>query len=57
MYVYNEIKYICDRSTFSGGGTGTLDELADSHTMLAIYPTCAICYRRVVIHASLDTRF
>ena len=39
------------------GGTGTLDRLADSHTMLAIYPTHAICYQRVVIHASLDTRF
>ena len=40
-----------------GDGTGTLDELADSHTRLAIYPTLAICYQRVVIHASLNTRF
>ena len=29
------------------GGTGTLDELADSHTMLAIYATCTICYQRL----------
>ena len=40
-----------------GGGTGTLDKLAGSHTRLAIYPTLAIHYQRVVIHASLDTRF
>ena len=40
-----------------GGGTGTLDKQADSHTLLAIYPAHAICYQRVVIHASLDTRF
>ena len=33
------------------------DKLAGSHTRLAICPTLAICYRRVVIHASLDTRF
>ena len=39
------------------GDTGTLDKLAGSHTRLAIYPTLAICYQRVVIHASLDTRF
>ena len=39
------------------GGTGTLDKLADSYTMLAIYPACAICYQRVVIRASLNTRF
>ena len=39
------------------GGTGTLVRLVDSHTMLVIYPTHAICYRRVVICASLDTRF
>ena len=25
------------------GGTGTLDELAGSHTRLAIYPVLAIC--------------
>ena len=31
-----------DRSM--GGGTGTLDELAGSHTRLAIYSTLAICY-------------
>ena len=34
-----------------GGGTGTLDELAGSHTRLAIYPALAIHYQRVVIHA------
>ena len=27
-----------------GVGTGTLDELAGSHTRLAIYPALAICY-------------
>ena len=40
-----------------GFGTGTLDELAGSQTRLAIYPTLAICYQRVVIHALLDTGF
>ena len=39
------------------GCTGTLDELPGSHNRLAIYPTLAICYQRVVIHALLDTRF
>ena len=34
-----------------GGGTGTLDKLAGSHTRLVIYPTLTICYRRVVICA------
>ena len=37
--------------------TGTQDELVGSNTKLAIYPTCAICCKRVVIHASLNTRF
>ena len=37
--------------------TGTLDELAGSHTRLAIYPTLTIHYRSVVIHALLNTRF
>ena len=46
----------CDIFTL-GVGTGTLDELACSHTRLAIYPALTICYQRVVIHASLDTRF
>ena len=32
-----------------GVGTGTLDELAGSHTRLAIYPILAIHYQRVVI--------
>ena len=41
---------VCDSSTL-GVGTGTLDELAGSHTRLAIYPTLPICYQRVVIHA------
>ena len=27
-----------------GGDTGTLDELAGSHTRLVIYPTLTICY-------------
>ena len=40
-----------------GDGTGTLDELAGSHTRLAIYLTLTICYQRVVIYALLDTRF
>ena len=40
-----------------GVGTGTLDELAGSHTRLAIYPALAICYQRVVICALLNTRF
>ena len=34
-----------------------LDGLAGSHTRLAVYPTLAIHYQRVVIHASLNTRF
>ena len=42
--------------TVPWGGTGMLDGLAGSHTRLAIYPTLAICYQRVVIHALLDTR-
>ena len=40
-----------------GGCTGTIDGLVGSHTRLAIYPTLAICCQRVVIHASLNTRF
>ena len=32
----------CDRSM--GDGTGTLDELAGSHTRLAIYPALVIDY-------------
>ena len=47
----------CESHSTFGGGTGTLDELAGSHTRLAIYPTIAICYQRVVIHALLNTRF
>ena len=34
-----------------------LDGLAGSHTKLVIYPTLALCYQRVVIHALLNTRF
>ena len=49
------VLYICDSSL--GVGTGTLDGLVGSHTRLVIYPTLAICYQRVVIHALLDTRF
>ena len=45
-----------DRSHYEGG-TGTLDRLVDSHTMLAIHPALAICYQRVVICALLNTRF
>ena len=40
-----------------GDGTGTLDGLVGSHTRLAIYPALAICCQRVVIRASLNTRF
>ena len=40
-----------------GFGTGTLDELVGSHTRVVIYPTLTICNHRVVICASLDTRF
>ena len=47
---------VCDSSTY-GVGTGTLDELAGSHTRLVIYPTLEICYQRVVTHTSLNTRF
>ena len=39
------------------GCTGTLDGLVGSHTRLAIYPALTICYQRVVICASLNTRF
>ena len=56
IYIYVCV-CVCDRSTFSGSGTGTLDRLADSHTLLALYPAHAIRYQRVVIHALLDTRF
>ena len=34
-----------------------LDGLAGSYTRLATYPALTICYRRVVICASLNTRF
>ena len=34
----------CDRCSTLGVGTGTLDELAGSHTRLAIYPAQMICY-------------
>ena len=47
---------VCDGSTL-GVGTGMLDELAGSHTRLAIYPALAIHYQRIVIHALLDTKF
>ena len=47
---------VCDRSTL-GGGTGTLDKLAGSHTRLVIYPILAIHYQKVMICALLDTRF
>ena len=47
---------VCDGPTL-GVGTGTLDELAGSHTRLAIYPALTICYPRVVVCASLNTRF
>ena len=43
--------------TVPWGGTGMLDGLAGSHTRLAIYLALAICYQRVVIHASANTRF
>ena len=34
----------CDSGSTLRVGTGTLDELAGSHTRLAIYPTLALCY-------------
>ena len=39
------------------GCTGTLDGLVGSHTRLAIYPSLTVCCQRVVICASLNTRF
>ena len=39
----------CQKCGSSMGCTGTLDGLVGSHTRLAIYPTLAICYWRVVI--------
>ena len=39
------------------GCTGTLNGLVGSHTRLVIYPSLTICCQRVVICASLDTRF
>ena len=36
--------YICMWQVHTGGGTGTLDKVAGSHTRLAIYPTLAICH-------------
>ena len=42
---------------FLRGGICMLDGLAGSHTRLVIYPALAIFYQRVVIHASLNTRF
>ena len=41
----------------TGCCTGTLDELVGSHTKLEIYPTLTIHCQRVVICASLNTRF
>ena len=41
----------------TSGCTGTLDELVGSYMKLVIYPALAICCQRVVIHASLNTRF
>ena len=49
--------YVCVWQVHIGGGTGTLDKLAGSHTRLVIYPALTIRYWRVVIHASLNTRF
>ena len=54
LYIYLVAIYMWQ---FHIGCTGTLDELAGSHTRLAIYPALAIHYQRVVIHALLDTRF
>ena len=41
----------------TGCCTGTLDELVGSHTRLVIYPALEIHCQKVVICASLDTRF
>ena len=59
MHIYGKVNlpHICVTGPHCGGGTGTLDKLAGSHSRLAIYPTLTICYQRVVICASLDTRF
>ena len=43
--------------TVPWGGTGMLYGLTGSHTRVVIYLTLAIHYQRVVIHASLNTRF
>ena len=46
----------CDRSTFSGvAQVHWINRY--THTMLVIYPACAIRYRWVVICALLNTRF
>ena len=45
------------RNVTAHGCTCTLDGLVGSHTRLAIYHAHAICCQRVVVHASLDTRF
>ena len=41
----------------NGGGTSTLDGLVGTHNRLAIYPALTIHCQRVVICASLNTRF
>ena len=56
MYIYVLYVYMVYVTVPHGGGTGTLDKLAGSHTRQAIYPTHAICYQRDVIHALLNTR-
>ena len=58
-YYHEESTYIISDIylTVLWGYTGTLDGLVGSHTRLAIHPTLAICYGKVVICASLDTRF
>ena len=39
------------------GCTGKLDELVGSHTKVVIYPAYAICCKKVVICALLNTGF
>ena len=57
IFVQYSIVVICICIYVTGGCTGTLHELVGSHTKLASYPTLAIHCQRVVICASLDTRF
>ena len=54
LTLFRHYIYVC---VTVGWCTGTLDGLVGSHTRLAIYPSLTIHCQRVVIRASLDTRF